>query len=289
MRRCILSCAVAVVCAAGCSGRAPTSDADSPRIVSHSPALTQILFDLGLGGHVVGVTAHCQLPEGVERPVVGDIQPSAEKVLAARPDVLLIQQNPDAFATVRELMPDLRIEHFEIETLSEVASAIRRVGEIAGRAELGRTRSERFLGRLAAIRQAVAGRDRPRVLVLVGMSTGGSGTFLDEMIETAGGANAAAEPVGEWRGVNGWKTLSPEKVLAARPDVLVVQAPADRRDEVLSTWREVGLPAARAGRVVLYPDRGLTIPSSRSADHAARLAEILHPDAAAGIGGGGSS
>jgi iron complex transport system substrate-binding protein len=251
--------------------------------------LTQILFDLDLGGHVVGVTAHCQLPEGVERPVVGDIQPSAEKVLATRPDVLLIQQNPDAFAAVRELMPDLRVEHFEIETLSDVSSAIRRVGEIAGRTELGRTRSERFLARLAEIRRAVEGRDRPRVLVLVGMSTGGSGTFLDEMIATAGGVNASSEPVGDWRGVGGWKTLSPEKVLASQPDVLVVQAPADRRDEVLSTWREVGLPAARAGRVVVYPDRGLTIPSSRSADHAARLAEILHPGAAGGAVGGGSS
>ena len=67
----ILFSALLIICVAGCA-RKGQSNAPSPRLVTLSPALTTIVFEMGLGDHVVGVTGFCQLPEGEQRPIVGN-------------------------------------------------------------------------------------------------------------------------------------------------------------------------------------------------------------------------
>ena len=66
----------------GCPDRDRQRSAASPRIISFSPALTGIVFEMGLGDHVVGVTKYCELPPGQSRPVAGDAQNvNPEKIL----------------------------------------------------------------------------------------------------------------------------------------------------------------------------------------------------------------
>ena len=83
--------------------RADDAAAEGPRIVSFSPALTRILFDMNLGHHVVGVTRFCRLPDGIERPRIGDAETiSAETILAVRPDIILTQSLPERFRGVTD-------------------------------------------------------------------------------------------------------------------------------------------------------------------------------------------
>jgi iron complex transport system substrate-binding protein len=272
--------AVLLAYPAACEKRQPPQpDAPAPRIISYSPALTDIVFGMGLGDHVVAVTNFCHLPPGEQRDRVGDRQhTSAESILAMEPNLLLIQQNPEPFEAVRRLDDSIRVEHFDIETLTDVAEAIERVGELVDKPDLGRRQRACFEQALAGVQQRVAARPRPRVLFVMGYdrpSTGGEGTFIDEMIAAAGGTNAAAEA-----GYSGWANLHREAIQKMAPEVLVCWV--DNRaaaDEALAYWRGLELPAGREGRIFIVTDARWTIPSMRSADFVRQLAAMLHPEA----------
>ncbi len=269
---------------AGCRKAPRVRDgAPHPRIVTHSPALTQSVFDMGLGDHVVGVTKFCRLPDGEQRVVVGDRLASAEVILNVRPDVVLIQQNPDDFIGLRNADPDVAIEHFTIDRLDDIAAAIERIGRIVGDEELGRRHRKRFERSLESIREHAAGRNRPRVMFVFGCDrpqTHGRGTFIGDMIVLAGGVNAAAEKYDRWAFV------SNEGIIALAPDVLICQVlQPGEADAAREHWRQLAsLPAVRAGRVHVVTDSRWTIPSTLSASFAAKLADMIHP-ASAGEGG----
>lgn len=273
---------IAVGCTlAGCRDDAPaTKQTPSPRIVSYSPAITDMLYDMGLGAHVVGVTNYCRPPASFSPAVVGDrSRVSAEAIMAVEPDVIIIQQNPDDFGAVRRHRPNLRIEHLRIETLGDIASSVERIGRIVSRPGLGQQHRQAFERKLDAIRVRVAGRARPKVLFVGGFDrpfTGGKETFIDEMIRVAGGTNAAAE-----RGYEGWKTLNRENILAMAPEVLVCQVDEAQRPGARAYWQSMGdLSAVRDGRVFIVTDSRWTIPSLRSAAFAAKLCDMIHPPAA---------
>ena len=118
---------------AGCPRDLPRPDAPHPRVVSFSPAITTMLFEMGLADHVVGVTTYCTIPEGIEIPVVGSqLNIRAEPIVAVKPDVLLTQTTPARFETVRKLMPDITIEYFRIETLTDIAKPMARIAAVLG-------------------------------------------------------------------------------------------------------------------------------------------------------------
>lgn len=278
MIRYLLLMSAAVLVLAGCRKETPLPQAQRPRIVSFSPALTQILFDMGLGGYVVGVTRYCRPPAGQSRPVVGDAyNVSGEAILALRPNVVLIQQESEAFEGLRRRDPSIRIVHFEIETLEDIGRAMARIGEIVGKPELGKARREQFLDELASVRAHVRATPPPRVLFTDGHEpplVAGKVTFIHQMIELAGGVNAAAR-------YKGWTTLNKETIQAAAPDVLICRTDAGREDAVKGRWMSLPeLPAARTGRVYIVTERDWTIPSGRMAKMARKLSDMIHAKAA---------
>jgi iron complex transport system substrate-binding protein len=262
----------------GCRRLATAGQVPRPRIVSFSPAITQMLFDMGLGGHVVGVTSQDALPAATTRPVVGDaFSVNAEAILSVRPDVLMIQMNPDRFEALRRLDPNIRIEHFTIETLDEAAAAMERIGRIAGDEQAGRDAAASFRAKLEAVRTSVRGRPRPKVLFITDLQTlgtAGEGTFIDQMIDLAGGINVA-------RKYKGWVMLTAEGILLAGPEVIICQAEAGREEKAAAYWRNLkDTPAVQKGAVHVVTDRRWTIPSAALADFAAALAGMIHPELA---------
>jgi iron complex transport system substrate-binding protein len=261
----------------GCRESAPPpATASSPRIISFSPALTKMLFDLGLGDHVVGVTSQDILPRGQSRPVVGDaFSVNTEAVLTAKPDIILTQVNPAAFEAVRRACPLVRIEHVRIETLEDVRLALERVGRLAGREPAGQAAAAEFQRRLDEVRRRVADLDRPLVAFITDfdmLGSAGQGTFIDQLIDVAGGRNVASR-------YSGWVTLTLEGLVAARPDVLICQTPAAQQRRVLEFWgRQTELPAVRQGRVHVVTDRAWTIPTAQLADFAVQLSRMIHPE-----------
>lgn len=272
----LATAAVAVV-AAGCGKRPPPQpDAPSPRLVTFSPALTQIVYEMGLGDHVVGVTTQCEAPPGRRPTVVGDaFGVGAEAILAVKPHVVLVQMQLKEFQPLRLIDPNIRIEHFTIETIPDIPAAMKRIGLIVGRPDLAGRHIERFGSRLDAVRKRVAGKPRPRTLFVMGYqqpSTGGQGTFVADMIELAGGVNAAEK-------YRGWTSLNAEAVLACRPDVLVCQvlSELEKPEDARKYWSQILALQAKTVRLYVQTDRRWTIPSARTAEYVQKLADMLHP------------
>ncbi len=261
---------------AGCPQDIPRADAPRPRVVSFSPALTAMLFEMGLGDHIVGVTSYCTLPPGVKIPVVGSqLNIRAEPIVAVEPDVLLIQSAPTRFKTVRKLKPDIKIKCFRTETLADVGEAMVRIADVLGRPDKGHQARQQFQAGLDKVRRRVAGRPRPGVIFVTGHHSplvAGRDTFMNELIEVAGGVNAAAEKY------TGWKKIGVESILKLAPDVIVCQSQAAAADEARRYWEALVRSLPRTVRVYVVTDRRWTIPTSRLADPiASRLADFIHP------------
>ena len=266
---------------AGCPRDIPRADAPRPRVVSFSPALTAMLFEMGLGDHIVGVTSFCTLPPGVEIPVVGSqLNIRAEPIVAVEPDVLLTQSAPTRFETVRKLKPDIKIEHFRIKALADVGDAMVRIAAVLGRPDKGRKARRQFQAGLDKVRRRVAGRPRPRVIFVTGHHSplvAGRDTFMNELIEVAGGVNAPAEKYA------GWKRIGVESILKLAPDVIVCKSQAADANEARRYWEALARSLPRTLRVYVVTDHRWTVPTARLADPiASQLADFIHPETRGG-------
>lgn len=280
MRSTILT--VTAVCAliSACD-KPKISPAARPRIVTFAPHITDIAFDMGLGDHVVGVTSFCILPPGQERTVMGNaFTVNAEFILAEDPDILFYNQKDADFETLRQLKPSLKLVRMRNGTLAQLRAGIEAMGAAAGRKDLADAMLTKMDARFKEVEQAVAGRGRPRVLLILGTehpSAVGTEWLTHELIETAGGINAAAEI-----GLKGWRTINWETVLSLQPDVLICQTDPGERNmrEGRTYWsRFTDVRAVQNKRLYVTDDPRLTIPGSKVAQTARKLAEMIHPDA----------
>ena len=276
--KCIASLLLLLACAIPAVAQSQPASAPAqvrPRIVSASPLLTDLLFQMGLGDQVVGVTKFCLLPQGVHRDVLSSREKvDTERIVGIRPDIVLIQQNPDDFKPLQRLLPGLKVEFFRIETLADIDQAAVRIATLAGVPQAGERAVGKFHADLDAVRQRVKGLPTKRILFATGvdpMMIAGSGTFHDGMITLAGGVNAAA---GNY---DGWKKISAEVLLSLQPDVVVCQVfPGQETQTAEFFGKLVSLPAVRNHKVFLVDDPRWTISSMYSAKLTADLAEMAH-------------
>lgn len=277
------------VCDAGPSGlraQARGEGAAPRRIVSFVPAVTEMLFGMGAGDRVVGVTAYDRFPEAVRSlPQVGGLlDPQVERVLSLRPDLVV------AYATQHDLRAQLdragiaRYDYVHRD-LADVLATVRDVGRRIGAGPAGEQLASDIERRLTAVRARVGGRPRPRTLLVFGREAGslrriqasGGYGFLHDLLDVAGGADV----MGDVRRES--VEMSTEGVLARAPDVIVELrygdpiAPAAVQ-AIAAEWRRLpGVPAVRGGRVVVLVGDEFVVPGPRVALAAERLAAALHP------------
>lgn len=265
--------AILLVGLVGCDKPTNRDDTPSPRIVTFSPALTTIMFDMHLGDYVVGVSAYSSLPPGVERPVVGDARDvRTEPILAVRPDLILTQSESKYFDTVKKICPSLKIEHFNLATLAEVASAMERIGRLVGKPELGDAAGKTFRNRLDAVKEKTRSLPKRRVLFVMDYQhpfAAGGDTFLDEMIQRAGGVNVLAD-------TRDWFKPSIETILAKKPDVILCQCKPAQASEAKRYWEKLLAQAHPSVRVYIVTDDTWTIAAGHLATHTEELAEMIH-------------
>lgn len=276
MRAGALLLAFVSLLALGCDRGRPQPTVPSPRVVTFSPALTKIVSDLGLGDHVVGVTSFCRLPQGEKRQVVGNaLSVRTEPILAVEPELVLVQMDVKHFEPLLRLRPNLRIEHFEIETLEDIASAIERIGTLLGNEQLGIKRSHAFLEHLQRTRAQTEGLPKRSVLFVSGYTeplAAGKGTFLDEMIAFAGGRNALVERF------DGWQRPSLENIVESSPDVILCLCEPGQEEDATAYWSQLDIPGKTGISVLTLTDPDWTLPAAHLAKDTERLAQLIHPE-----------
>lgn len=261
-------------------GRAVALAAPARRIVSLSPASTELLFRLGLGDRVVGRTHFCDWPPAARAvPDLGNgIGPDVEAVAARRPDlVLLYASAADRAAADRLTALGIATAVLKLDRSDDVRRAARLVGTLAGVRPAAAAFVAAFDSALDAVAAAAAhpGR-RPRLYVDAWASppmTVGRGSYLSEVIRAAGAENLFDDVAASSA------TVSLEAIASRDPDAILVLAPDTARPPDLASrpgWRTVR--AVRRGRVLVVDASLYDRPSPRmpeaSADLAARLARL---------------
>jgi len=262
----------------------PSQKAKGLRIVSLSPAITDILFDVGVGENLVGVSSYCILPKGQKRKVVGNMMSAnTESLLAIHPTHLFIQGSPVPFQNLLRLDPKIRLEAFRIETISDILKVVTRVGEVANQPLLAQNAISAFSSKIALAAKKVKGLEKKRTAFILDTGThaiiaAGPGTFIDELISKTGGVNVGRDLPGQ----QVWRRTDVESLLAVKPEVLICQIDPrekDSRKRVIEKWsRYSSQPQLGLKRVEIVTDRRWTFPSTRIADLAESLARILHPE-----------
>jgi iron complex transport system substrate-binding protein len=287
----LLCVACAVVLAACAPGAAPT-DRERPsagppqRIVSIVPAVTEILFAIGAGPNVVAVSSFDTWPPEVKglTTVGGLLDPDIERILRLRPDLVVVYGSTPE---VREKLERAGVATFPyvMGGLDNLMGTIRRLGQAVGRAEEAEKVAAGLEARFDAIRARVAGRKRPRTLLVFGREPGalraidasGGRGFLADIVSLAGGENVLAAEKREA------VRISTEAILGAAPDIVIDlhygrTMSAGQIDRERAAWHTLpALPAVRDGRVALLVGDEFVVPGPRLADAAEAIADVLHP------------
>ena len=262
----------------------PAARARAARIVSVGSALTEIFYALGAEAQLVGVdTTSLYPPQARDLPQVGYMRAlSAEGVLALKPTVVMAT----TAAGPATVLDQLRAAGIEVVVVPDrydyesVASKIEIVGRMTGKVAEARILVDRGLADMQGLKDRLAAiKVRPRVLFLLSMGGGapqaaGRDTAADGIIRLAGGVNAID-------GYAGYRPLTPESVIAARPDIVLmprqgVEAMGGAH-AVLAQPALAQTPAGRAGRLLQFDAVLLLGFGPRTPQAATELAEALHP------------
>ena len=270
----------------------PASDGDEPpaRIVSLAPSITEILFELGVGDRVVGNTDYCDYPaEAAGKTKIGGYyDPNFEGIVALQPDVVFLLEEHDP---VKKVLDDLHVRYVEVNHrgVANILGSIKVIGAVCGREKEAAELTRGLQKRIDRVDRAVAGRQRPTVLVSVGrnMGTGslsdvyiaGQDPFYNVLVGMAGGTNVYTDTR------IAFPMVSREGILRLDPDVIIdlvadLEPTAENLARVRQEWDGVGsVKAVRSGRVHIFTEDYVTVPGPRFVLILEMIAKALHPKA----------
>ena len=254
------------------------------RIVSLAPSNTELLYALGLGNKVVGVTEVCDFPVEVAKveKVAGFNSVNLEKIAAVKPDLVLAARGNDieGIRSLREL--GIRVFSLDIQSLQQLLQAVDRVGALCGVEAV----AARLRGGLDKRIQNVADRlaqaqGKPRVLWGYWSDpvyTAGPGTMIDDVITQAGGFNVASAAE------RAWPQVGLETILSWAPEVIVTTYLPTGQDslatEILRLQKTDGwkmVPAVSDSRLYFIEADWLMRPGPRLVNAYEQLARTIHP------------
>ncbi|CAM3649661.1 ABC transporter substrate-binding protein [Cohnella lubricantis] len=265
-------------------GRSFTFEQAPERIISTSPAETEILFALGLGDKVVGVSDYDDYPaETKDKPKIGDvIKPNEETLVSLTPDLVItgLSMPEDVADRIRSL--NLKLYRNIPRTMDDVMETIAQFGLITDRQAEADALIASMKADIQKVKDAVAAvapEDRKKVYVEIAPGwTVGQGEFLDELISVAGGVNVAGD-------TTGWSEISEEKIVQSNPDVILYAAdlvdyetgkPLEDIIRGRSGWEKIA--AIEEDRVIGLDENILSRPGPRITQGLLDVAKAIYPD-----------
>lgn len=273
----------------GTSSQAPASI--PARIVSTSPSITETLFGLGLGDHVVGVSNFCRYPAAVvSLPKVGTfLRPNPEAIARLKPNLVFVHEGPNAVASQLSTL-GIATSVVDRGSLASVFTTIQQIGTAAGVPQRADSLVRSLNGGLEQVRASVHGRTPQKVLIVVGRRAGtltdivavGPGSYLSDIAAIAGGTNVLETVKLEY------PRISMETIIRLAPDVII---DVGEMGETRDTWdkrravteelwqRQTLVKAVRTGRVHVLHDEAFVVPGPRVVGLARTMSALFYPTA----------
>jgi iron complex transport system substrate-binding protein len=258
-------------------GRPVTLKSTPQRIVSLAPNLTEMVFAIGQGQKLVGVTTYCDYPDAARQiTTIGDtLHPDMEKILTLKPDLVLISTASQLEQSTAKLTA-LGIAVFVVKTdsLNSVLQALDMLGQLTQSTTVSNQLVAKLQARLQAIAQKIQGLPRPKVFLIVGVDpliTAGQNNFITDLIGLAGGESISKAVAAEW------PSYSVETVVAQAPEVIILPAMQPGETPQLPAALTV-TPAVKTQRIHAVNGDLLFRPGPRLLDGLEILVNLLHPD-----------
>jgi iron complex transport system substrate-binding protein len=254
------------------------------RIISLAPNLTEILFKLGLEDNIIAVTNDSDYPpEAAKINSIGTFwQPDVESIIACRPDLaitLWFQQQQSVADTLSRL--DYQVLTLKIETIDELFEAIEKIGISTGHSQQALTLISDIKEKLNNLREKFNPADKKRVLWVIQaepVRIAGRNTFINEMIELAGGENAIDSTIQQY------PPISSEEILSCNAEVIIQSAMGTdnidkQRDAALLFWSSFSnLPAVKNNRIYVLDSDAVLRLGPRLPEGVEMIAHCLYED-----------
>jgi iron complex transport system substrate-binding protein len=270
--------------AAGCdraTPQAPTSRHAAARVVSLSPAATDLIAAMGLHDRLVAVSNFEPPRESTDDlPRVGDYRTADwEKIAQLKPDLIITQYRddkmPDGFAD-RAAQLGIRVFNRKIDSLDDIEAAIVEMGDEFQARDNATATIDRWKRTMDKVRAAAAGKSRKRVLLIVGesgLAAVGPKTFLSDVLNIAGGENVLTDGVD-------YPTLDRERLAQLNPDIIIQLLPAaspQMIEQARSFWPTMpNLAAVKSNQIQVMTEPDVLLPGFGVTRTAERFSTILH-------------
>lgn len=263
-------------------GREVSIEKVPQRIISLAPSNTEILFALGLGDRVVGVTRYCNYPEEAKQKeqIGGFADPDPEKIIALKPDLILASGTLQKSLVIELEERGQTVFWLYPHTVKDILESFVRIGEITGSSATAQQLKERIEERIKTVEERVKDipeQERPTVFRVMGLDppgTIGGESFQTDEFWIAGGKNIFADTD------KNYFQLDLETLTKLDPDIIVIcgedEEEAKARVKNQEGWE--GLTAVKADRIVVISCDLICRPSPRIGQTIEQLAREFHPE-----------
>jgi iron complex transport system substrate-binding protein len=205
------------------------------RIVSLAPSITETLFSLGLGDRVVGVTRYCNYPpEAKKKQVIGGVvDPNYELIVSLNPDLIIMTVEGNTKESFERLSGlGFKIFVTNPRNFDGIFKTMLDIGKICAVEERAKFLVDSLKAELERIEKP---KNKPKIFVLLSLNplmTAGKNTFINEIIERAGGVNIGG------RSNQNYPIFNREEILRENPDILILTDTTLDKDELLKNFPE---------------------------------------------------
>ena len=253
------------------------------RIVSFGPSITEILFALGLGEKVVGVSDFSDYPEAAkDKAKVGNaFSPSIETVVGLEPDLVLTVEHEQLNKELETL--GLTYLVLDPEDIDGILKNIELVGNVTGKGKEAEDLKGDMTTRISNVRDKANGATKVSVFFIIDATdpgnpwTAGAGSFINDIIDMVGGRNVAAIITGDW------VQMSIEQIVASDPDIVIIQTmmggvPTISKEtlEAHPAWKE--MTAVKQGKIAFINGDLVSRPGPRIVEGIEEMAKKIHPE-----------
>jgi len=234
------------------------------KIISLSPAITEIIYALGAGNKIAAVSDFCTYPPEVKsKPIVGGVfNPSYEKMLSLRPNLIIFQGN---FSKIKKFCQTYKIPecNVQLDDWSSITNSIQQIGNKIGCSKKAVKLRAEMVSKSDDLRKLSANKKTIPVLVCVGRETGpvascttiGKASFINEMLKIAGGSNICEDVIGAY------PTISSEIIFSRQPAVIFDLRPARKinKEQIVKEWKFIN----KKSKIIVLTNDYLMVPGPR--------------------------
>lgn len=260
-------------------------DEKPTKIISLSPNMTEVLFAVGAGENVVGVTKFADYPkEATEVEVIGSItEPNIEKIITMEPDVV-IASSVNKMETIERLKElDVKVAGFSANSVDKAIENIKTIAKLTGNQEKGEEIVTEMYIKIGEITNLVEdhleNNEKPKVFYEIWndpLYTAGKNNFIDDLINMAGGINIGRLAEGQWPQYN------LEKLLVEDPEVYISTPHSAEmkvsKEKIKSREQYQSISAIKNDRVYVIDQDILNRPSPRLVKGLTLMTKAVFPE-----------